>query len=298
MGGARTRRWPGDRSWVPASAVGLTAVLLAVVPGPLLPLARGFAALCDRYPALAVLTRHVPPLPRALLLVLAALGLLNGGRTAAVGLLATVRFDRRVDAHARALPPRPERAPAMLGLGGRLAYLAQPEPLACCHGLLRPRVAVTGGLVGRLDDGELVAVLAHEREHLRRRDPLRYLALDALAAGAFVVPVAAALKDRLATRIGLAADEAAHAEASRGALAGALLAVLADPSRRAPGTAGLSATEARVARLAGRPGEPKIPTGAVAASLGLAAAVALSGLGLAATADLVRMTGPFCPWGS
>ena len=288
--------WTRLRPWLPALAVGSTVVLLAATPAPLLPIARGYAALCERYPTLALVTNHAPPLPLALLLGLAALSLLAGGRAGAVGLLATLRFDRRLRRCAGPVPPRLARLGGALAIATRLTSLAAPEPMACCYGFLRPRVAVTAGLFERLDDAELAAVLGHERQHLRRCDPLRYLLLDALTAAAFMFPAAPALRRRCEARIELAADRAALAIAPRGALAGALLAVLASPRAAAPGVAGLSATEARIAQLAGRPALPPIPARAVAASLGVAAVVVLATVDLAASADLVRMVCPLCPW--
>ena len=53
------------------------------------------------------------------------------------------------------------------------------------------------------------AVLAHERQHLRRHDPLRYLVLYALSTMAFMVPVVPALRRRQEARIEIAADRAA-----------------------------------------------------------------------------------------
>ena len=163
-------------------------------------------------------------------------------------------------------------------------------------GLLQPRVMVTAGLIDRLDDTELAAVLAHERHHLRRRDPLRLLLLNALAGAMFMFPVAAILRQRWKARIELAADRAAVAVAPRGALASALLAVLASRSTRLPGVAGLSVTEARIAHLAGNPALPPIPLPAAMVSLGLVAVIVLGAVSLGASTALVEMLCPFCPW--
>lgn len=288
-------RWRPDRTWAPALATGSLAVLIAVVPTPLVPLARGYRALCEAFPPLTLLTYHLPPLPSTFLLALAAAALLSGGWTATRQLVGALRFNRRLRAEARALPPRLARGGRALGLGARLTFLAQPEPAAFCYGFVRPRVAVTAGLLARLDDEALVAVLAHERRHLRRRDPLRYLVIAALTAAVFMFPLAPALRRRLEARIELAADRAALAVAPGGALAGALLAVLAGPEAHAVGAAGLNATEARIAHLAGRPALPPLPARAVAGSLGLALVVGVTAADLAASADLVGMVCWLCP---
>lgn len=108
-------------------------------------------------------------------------------------------------------------------------------------------------------------------------------------------PLAPALRQRLEARIELGADRAALAVAPRGALAAALLAMLAMPPLRVPGAAALTATEARIAQLAGRPVLPTIPAPASIVSLGLATIIAVAAVDLAASADLVTMACALCP---
>ena len=292
--GLRRVRLPWDRS-LAAAAVSATAIgLLVAVPAPLVPLAEGFRDVCSRFPVLAQVTNHLPPLAVALLLVLVVAALASGTLVGVVAAVRAGRFNRRLDALGRPAPPRLVRAANRLGLSGRLTYLDEPGLAACCYGVLRPRVAVTAGLVARLDDEELLAVLAHERHHLRRRDPARYLGIRTLAAAAFMLPVAAAVAHRLETRFELAADRAALAVAPRGALAGALLAVLAGPRLPTAGTAGLSATEARVAHLAGAPILPPLPARALAASLAVLLVTAAAVVDLATSGHLIEMLCPLC----
>jgi Zn-dependent protease with chaperone function len=287
--------WRHRRSWLPPLAVAAAVALVMAMPPALVPVAEVYAALCARYPILALLTNHTPALPVALLLSLAVLALLVGGWTGVTGLITTIRCNRQLHRCAAPLPTRLACLGGDLGLAPQVTYLAAPEPMACCYGLLRPRIAITAGLVERLDDAELAAVLAHEGEHVRRRDPLRYLLLETLTAAAFMLPLAAALRERAAARIELAADQAALTIVPRAALAGALLASIV-PSQTPPGIAGLTATEARIAHLAGRSALPSIPVGAVGISLGVAALVVLAAIDLAAAAEVIRMTCPFCPW--
>lgn len=288
-------RWQHDRTWAAAPVTGLVVALVAVNPTPLLPLARGYRALCEQYPPLALLTFHAPPLPLALLLSLFGLALIAGVWAGSTRLIRTVRFNRRLQHGGRALPPQLARIGSNLGIADQLTYLEWAEPAACCYGFIQPRVAVTAGLVTRLDDEELIAVLAHERRHLRRRDPLRLLAVHALTATAFMFPVAPSLRRRLETWIELDADRAAWTVASRGALAGALLVVLTGPQVPVPGAVGLTATEARIAQLSGRALVPEISTRSVVASLSLAAVILLTTVDLTLAPDLVRMRCPLCP---
>lgn len=285
VGEAVWRSW--DHSWfvalVTASAVGL----LAAVPAPLMPIAEAYRDLCERFPVLAQLTNSLPPLPVALLFSLTVLALANGAVVAARLFVGTLRFNRRLDRLSTRRPPRLLRAGRRLGLEDRLTYLDDPGVLACCYGFVRPRVAITADLLARLKDQELLAVLAHERHHLWCRDPARYLAIHALAATAFMLPVAVPLRHRLETRVELAADRAALAVTSKGALAGALLTVLAAPPATLVSAAGLSSTEARIAHLAGRPILPPIPLRTVVASLAVAIVVLVATVNLATSADVM-----------
>jgi Zn-dependent protease with chaperone function len=107
----------------------------------------------------------------------------------------------------------------------RVRLVDDPEPKAFCAGYLRPRVYLSTGALERLDADELRAVLAHERHHQRRRDPLRILIVHVLSDALFFVPVLRRLRRRYAALAELAADEAAvRAAGDRAPLASALLA--------------------------------------------------------------------------
>ncbi len=288
------RHWDRHHTLAPAVAIGVIVALLAVYPAPLLPLAHAYQALCEQYPVLTLLTFHAPPAPLALLMNHAGLGLLVGGWAGVSALLQTHRFNQQLRRSAVAMPPRLARLAATLRMTERLTYLPWAQPAACCYGFGRPRIAVTEGLVTQLDDEELIAVLAHERQHLRRWDPLRYLVLYALSAAAFMFPVVAALRWRQEARIELAADRAALAVAPRGALAGALLTVLNTPRTPVAGIARLTATEARIAQLSGHGHLPEIPARLVVASVGLAAVILVAATALASSPDLVTMICDYC----
>lgn len=286
--------WDEHHQMVPAAVVALGTVLLAAYPVPLLPLARAYESICQRYPVLSLLAFHPPAAPLALLISLAGLGLAVGAVATAVAVAQTHRFNQRLRRDATTVPPRLVRLAGELGIADRITCLDWASPAACCYGVRQPRIAITAGLVSRLDDAELVAVLAHERQHLRRHDPLRYLVLYTLSAVAFMVPVAPALRRRQEARIELAADRAALEVVSPGALAGALLSVLNAPRLPVHGVASLTATEARIAQLSGRAELPEIPGRLVAASVGLAAIVAAAMAHLAVSTRLADMVCTFC----
>lgn len=95
---------------------------------------------------------------------------------------------------------------------------------AFCAGYLRPRIYLSSGALERLSRPQLGAVVAHERHHMRRRDPLRILLARVLGDSLFFMPVLRRLAERYRALSELAADEEAVHRAGAGALASALLA--------------------------------------------------------------------------
>lgn len=141
-------------------------------------------------------------------------------------------------AHARAR--RHLRAAAFSGSGGlpprlrdlasrarvqRLRVLDADTPQAFTFGYVRPTVCVSRGLLARLDDEQLEAVLRHEAEHVRRRDPLRVLVATAISRALVFVPLVWRLADAFQVAKEIDADRAVIREmGGRRALVSALLA--------------------------------------------------------------------------
>jgi Zn-dependent protease with chaperone function len=181
-----------------------------------------------------------------------------------------------------------------LRIPDRVDVVASQEAFAVTHGLLRPRILLSTGLVAALEAAELTAVLVHERHHLLRRDPLRLLAARVLAGYGWYLPLLGWWAQRLGSRWELAADRAATARTGVAPMAGALL-KLADRATPAAVAAvnPMGNLAERIAQLEGR----KLPGltrwgwwlgGATLANLaGLsAAAVCCLGLGVAMTAGM------------
>ena len=148
-------------------------------------------------------------------LVLAALGLAATAMTVA-GAVRELAAARRFARSMRACGPRPL---------GDSWVVPDERPRAFCAGLIRPRVYVSSGAVALLDEPALHAVLAHERHHASRRDPLRLAAGRVLARALFFVPGLGELARRQQALAELSADERAIAAApeNRSALARAML---------------------------------------------------------------------------
>jgi Zn-dependent protease with chaperone function len=133
----------------------------------------------------------------------------------------------------RALPLEP--------IDGRLAQIANQAGVrvfrtparhaaAFCVGLRAPRVVVTDGLLERLEQEELAAVIWHEAAHARGREPLaRAAARFAVQAFAWM-PLLRGLLARYCLLREIEADRLATRRTSRRALAGALCAVFGEPA--------------------------------------------------------------------
>jgi hypothetical protein len=153
--------------------------------------------------------------------------------------------------------------------------------VAFSAGWLRPRTFVSAGALGDLGAAELSAVLAHERRHRLRRDPLRRGLRHALCECFFFLP---GLR-RLSREDDEAAEAAADAAALRESdgprpLAAALL--------RFDGAAGCAVSARRVDRLCGMGGGRSRADGGVLAA-------ACAAVGLLAFALLVVAVDPGRP---
>ena len=110
-----------------------------------------------------------------------------------------------------------------------LVVIAQDDPTAFCVGLLRPSVVVSSGLVSRLAEPGLRAVVDHELAHRRRRDPLRYALAKSAACGLFFLPSLRDLADATRVENEVSADASAARYSGKAALATALLELLGHP---------------------------------------------------------------------
>ena len=197
---------------------------------------------------------------------LAALGLAVTAMTVAGAwreLAATRRFARSI----HDCEPRP--------LGD--AWVVPDErPRAFCAGLIRPRVYVSSGAVALLDETALRVVLAHERHHASRRDPLRLAAGRVTARALFFVPGLGKLVRRQEALAELSADEGAVAGApgNQSALARAMLSF----SDNSGPDEVVGIDPARVDYLLGEPPSWRFPVVLCLGALSLIALLAAAGM--------------------
>lgn len=131
--------------------------------------------------------------------------------------LVSCLLDRRIPA-----PPGVLQIARRLRVESALDVVDEGTPVAFTYGWIRPRVLISTGLVAGLTEDEMAAVLAHERYHLRRRDPLRVLLARAARDGLFYLPAAGELYRWFEAAKEVAADAAVIAELGRVELAKAL----------------------------------------------------------------------------
>lgn len=151
---------------------------------------------------------------------LGATGWIGVGLTLTVGVwlvavteVSTVRVVLARRAHRQRLDTVAEildqKAHAIVEVGG-VRLLDHPRAVAYCLPGLRPRVVVSRGALEALDDGELAAVLAHERAHARGRHDLVIQPFVAWAATFPFLPTAARAVTAVELLVEMLADDAAH----------------------------------------------------------------------------------------
>jgi beta-lactamase regulating signal transducer with metallopeptidase domain len=231
---------------------------------------------------------HPSALPATVTVAVTGAGAAVGSVAAIRMVRGTVAFRRQTRAAAVEVPDFARAAAERAGLADRVTVVEDGRPFALTHGMLRPSVLVSMGLLSLLDPAELGAVLAHEREHVRSRDPLQTAMVRVLVGRLFFLPVIGELAERFALGREMAADRRAVSECGRRAVAGALLRVVEHPrwAAGAPAAAMGSARmlDARICQLeGGRPpscrlGRARLASSVVAVALLLWAAAGSAAL--------------------
>lgn len=130
-----------------------------------------------------------------------------------------------------------------------IRVLPSPGPDAFVLGLLRPKLFVSRGLLSLPRDAQRI-VLAHERAHVERRDPLRHLVATAVL-GFHLPGIASILRRRLQVAAEMAADAQAADTCCDGAKVADVLVRLSrvHQAQPAPGVGFVGDLEVRVSRL-------------------------------------------------
>lgn len=166
---------------------------------------------------------------------------------------------------------------AFLAAAGRLdpaldaVILEDDAPAAYCLPRGRRRVVISAGALSRLSPGQLHAVLAHERAHLRGHHHLMLAVAAALARAFPVIPLLARATTELAVLAEMTADDDATRRHDPADLAAALVILATAGSRAIALTAGGPAAVARIQRLLTPPPRPGLAARTARLAAGLAA---------------------------
>lgn len=163
--------------------------------------------------------------------------------------LARARRERRAQAAFLAAAGRPD--PALDAV-----ILEDDAPAAYCLPRGRRRVVISAGALSRLSPGQLHAVLAHERAHLRGHHHLMLAVAAALARAFPAIPLLVRAAAELAVLAEMTADDAATRHHDPADLAAALVTLATAGSRATALTAGGPAAIARIQRLLTPPPRP------------------------------------------
>jgi Zn-dependent protease with chaperone function len=162
----------------------------------------GFEDHCTEHPGHVHLCLvHHPPLDQGVVgwTVVAAVALVLAGTAAWQG--------RRLLRSARALSAL-QRAPRVSTGSRDVRVLHADIPLSAAAGLVRPAVYLSSGLLRAVDADVLEVVKAHERAHVRRRDPLRQV-----LATLFSLALFPSIRRALLADLALATEQACDEEA-------------------------------------------------------------------------------------
>jgi len=278
---APARRTAGVLAWLAAGAAVAALVTVAVLA------AADIAALGWPLPT------GYDSANAIIVLAAATTGVAASGSTAARTAAGSRALRTLMRAARQPVPPMVLEAAAVLGIADRVDAVGTGEAFAVTYRLIRPRILVSTALAAELTAAEVAAVLAHEHQHVRHRDPLRIMAVRLLTAFAWYMPAASWLASRAVLRRELAADLASARGTGRGVLAGALLklaslpacpaAAAAGPDRDSPGS-----LEARVAQLEeGRPPRLRLARPRVLGTAGVVAVLTAAGGCCAALSQLL-----------
>src|SRR5262249_58099753 len=194
--------------------------------------------------------------------------------------LAASRREHRAHAAFLAVAGRPDQALGAMVLDGE-------APACYCLPRGRHRVVISAGAVSRLSPGQLQAVLAHERAHLRGHHHRMLAAAAALARAFPAIPLLARAPGELALLAEMTADDAAARRPDPADLAAALVRLAGAGRHSAALAAGGPAAITRIQRLLAPPLRRRLPARVTRMAAGLAALAipaAVAGLPLAVTA--------------
>lgn len=189
-----------------------------------------------------------------LLIILSSTVFLTGFVTLFVQIIKTRQYLKRNLGKKILIPQRVRPIVDNLNLNGRIDVVKDGDKFSFCHGLLRPRICLSTGLLKTLTPTELKAVLLHENYHFKKHDPLRMILSKTISSMFFFIPILGDLQKHYALTKEIAADNTAIEYADKDTLISVLNKLLVAPAPYFNGVAALASLdnlEKRILYLAG-----------------------------------------------
>lgn len=175
-----------------------------------------------------------------LLIILSSTVLLTGFIILFVQIIKTRHYLKRNLGKKILIPSRVRPIVDKLNLNGRIDVVKDDDKFSFCHGLLRPRICLSTGLLKTLTPTELKAVLLHENYHFKKHDPLRMVLSKTISSMFFFIPILGDLQKHYALTKEIAADEVVIKNGKRESLMFVLSKLLAGESVKFSGVAALA----------------------------------------------------------
>jgi Zn-dependent protease with chaperone function len=146
-----------------------------------------------------------------------------------------------------------------------LCLVDTPNPVLSCHGIWRPRIAISRAMATLLTPAQLEGAVAHEVAHIARRDVATHWVIFALRAAQWFNPLAHLMARRLGQELEWRADDdAAQMTGSAVPIVKALVASARARGAEFLGLLGrgrIHAVEERCRRLLDQPSDEALPPG-------------------------------------
>lgn len=145
-------------------------------------------------------------------------------------LVKTYRLFWEINPKKVSLTPGLQKVAGQVGFENKVLLIEDENLYSFCFGFLNPKIIITSGLVSRLTQKELEAVLLHGQAHLKNKDPLKLLIGKAVASMFFFLPIFRELYRNMEAANELIADSwTAEVQKDTVFLRGALRKIIAQP---------------------------------------------------------------------
>lgn len=146
-------------------------------------------------------------------------------------------------------PPTLQSVIDYLKLKGSVDLIEDVRNFSFCYGIIKPRIALSTGLLGAIDKHELKAVLLHESYHLKNHDPLKIILAQTTSLMFFFIPILKEIQQYFALSKEIAADNMAIKYGDKSSLVSVLRKLLVSPAPYFNGIAALASLDGLEKRI-------------------------------------------------